>query len=93
MPVDNYGGDDFPRLPVNQSRTSRPQPYSEGKRAFYGITWAFWTVVLFIGAFSAMAAGSVGTGLLILLLGCLAGTYDWRIWTWQARHLWFLLII
>jgi hypothetical protein len=93
MPVNNYGGDDFdlPRLPVQQKR-QRSLPYSQGKRAFYGTTWAIWTAILVIGGFSTMSTGSVGGGLVLLLLGFLAATYDWRIWTWQARHLWVLLI-
>jgi hypothetical protein len=91
MPVNNYGEDDLPRLPVQQTRQG-PLPYSQGKRAFYGITWAVWTVLLVIGAISAMSAGSAGMGLLMLGLGALTALYDWRIWTWQARHLWFLII-
>jgi hypothetical protein len=91
MPANNYGDDDFPRIPVKQHHQG-PRPYTEGKRALYGTLWAVWTVILLIGGISAMTAGSVGTGLLILLLGLLAATYDWRIWTWQATHLWFLII-
>jgi hypothetical protein len=91
MPVDNYGETDFPRLPVQQKRQG-PLPYSQGKRAFYGIMWAIWTVLLFIGAFSAISAASVGTGLLMLAVGFVAAIYDWRIWSWQAKHLWFLII-
>jgi hypothetical protein len=89
MPVDNHG--EFPRLPVRQARQG-PLPYSQGKRAFYGILWAFWTAVLLIAGISAVAASSAGIGLLMLVLGIVTAAYDWRIWTWQAKHLWFLII-
>ncbi|HEX5400887.1 MAG TPA: hypothetical protein VFX16_01150 [Pseudonocardiaceae bacterium] len=58
----------------------------------YGITWAVWTLLLFVGAVAAMSSDSAGTGLLLLALGCVTAVYDWRIWTWQAKHLWFVVI-
>jgi hypothetical protein len=87
--MDSFG--DLPRIPVRQTRQG-PLPYSQGKRACYGIMWAFWTVVLAVIGISAVAAGSFGRGLLALVLGFAAAAYDWRIWTWQAKHLWFLII-
>jgi hypothetical protein len=91
MSLSGYDDNDFPRLPVQQRRTG-PLPYSQGKRAFYGLMWAVWTFLLFIGGISAAVSGAVGTGLLLLSLSVLAGIYDLRIWTWQAKHLWFLII-
>jgi Zn-dependent protease with chaperone function len=91
MPVHSHEENEFPRLPVRQQRQG-PLPYSLGKRAFYGITWTVWTLLLFIGGISAMTAGSVAPALLMPLLGFLTATYAWRIWTWQAKRLWFLII-
>ena len=36
--------------------------------------------------------GSIVIGLILLGLAGLAGRYDYRIWTWQARRLWFFII-
>jgi hypothetical protein len=67
-------------------------PYSHGKRVRYGVLWAAWTAVLMIGGFAALFGGQVLVGLLGLILAGLAGRYDYRIWTWRARRLLFLLI-
>jgi len=68
-------------------------PYSQGKRAFYGLTWTFWTVALMIGAFTLFGAEKTGQGLLALAASGGAGYYAYRIWTWQARRLIFFFII
>lgn len=65
--------------------------YGQGRRALYGVIWAAWTAVLVIGGFAALSSGQFA-GLLALALGALAGYYDFRIWTWQAKRLWFLII-
>lgn len=67
-------------------------PYSHGKRVGYGVLWAAWTTVLTIGGFAALFSGQVLAGLIGLVLAALAGRYDYRIWTWRARRLLFLLI-
>lgn len=68
------------------------KPYSEGKRFGYGLLWAFWSVMFAIAAISLLGKGSVGAGLLALVLAAVAVRYDYRIWTYQARRLIFLLI-
>lgn len=66
--------------------------YSNGKRVGYGLLWAGWTLVLLIGGLTALFGGQVLPGLIGLVLAVLAGRYDYRIWTWQARRLLFLII-
>jgi hypothetical protein len=68
------------------------RPYSQGKRAGYGLLWTFWTVVLTIGGFSLLSGTSILAGLVALALAGLAGCYAWRIWTWQARRLIFFIV-
>jgi len=67
-------------------------PRMTGYRIACGIVWAFWTVALLVGAISAFASGSVGTGLLCLVLSGLAAWYDIRIWTLKARRLTFFIV-
>jgi hypothetical protein len=67
-------------------------PYSHGKRAGYGLLWAAWTAVLTIGGFAELFGGQIPGGLFALVLAALAGRYDYRIWTWRARRLLFLIV-
>jgi len=67
-------------------------PYSHGKRTVYGLLWAAWTAVLTIAGFAGLFGGQVVGGLFALVLAALAGRYDYRIWTWRARRLLFLII-
>ncbi|MEV4050172.1 hypothetical protein AB0J55_03200 [Amycolatopsis sp. NPDC049688] len=76
-----------------QPAHTRPAtPYSQGKRAFYGLTWTFWTIVLIIAAFTMFNTDLVGQGFLALALSGATGYYAYRIWTWQARRLVFFII-
>jgi hypothetical protein len=68
------------------------RPYSEGKRAGYGLLWSAWTVLLTIGGFVQFSNGSVLAGFAGLGLAALALRYAWRIWTWQARRLIFFIV-
>jgi hypothetical protein len=67
-------------------------PYSHGKRAGYGLLWAAWTAVLTIGGFAELFGGQILGGLFAVALAALAGRYDYRIWTWRARRLLFLIV-
>lgn len=71
------------------------QPYTNGRRVFYGLTWLVWTVILVvaaISAFSGSGGSSAAMGLIPLVLAIFTARYDYRIWTFQAKHLWFLLL-
>lgn len=67
-------------------------PYSHGKRAGYGLLWAAWTAILTIAGFTALFSSQILGGLFALALAVVAGRYDYKIWTWRARRLLFLLI-
>lgn len=67
-------------------------PRMTGYRVACGICWALWTVLLVISAFVSFANGSP-IGILALLIACLTGWYDFRIWTLKARYLTILFII
>ncbi len=77
------------QIPVGDARRL---PYSHGRRAGYGLLWAAWTLVLAVAGFSGLFSGQILTGLFALVLAVLAGRYDYRIWTWRARRLLFLII-
>ena len=81
-----------PQAPNPNGSAVQRLPYSHGKRAGYGILWATWTVFLSIAGFTGLFSGQILAGLVALMLAALAGGYDYRIWTWQARRLLFLLI-
>lgn len=66
--------------------------YSNGKRLFYGSLWAFWTVVFTIAGFIGLSGAGVFPGLVLLVAAFFAGRYDYKIWTWKARRLWFLIL-
>ena len=68
-------------------------PYSNNKRVGFGLLWVGWTLVLVIAGFSGLFGGQILGGLFALALGSLAGLYDYRIWTWQARRLLFFIIV
>jgi len=70
----------------------RRLPYSDGKRIGYGLLWAGWTLLLTIAGFAGLFGGHLLSGLFALVLAALAGRYDYRIWTWQARRLLFFII-
>jgi hypothetical protein len=71
---------------------ARRAGYGNGTRVGYGLLWAGWTLVLLIGGLAALFGGQVLAGLIGLVLAALAGRYDYRIWTWQARRLLFLIV-
>jgi len=82
-----------PARPQPQSLPSRPRRwYGNGRRIFYGSLWSFYTVLLAIVFVQLLSKGSFTSALLSAGLALLTGFYAYRIWTWQARRLWLLII-
>lgn len=79
--------------PINQQKNlSRPRRwYGNVRRVLYGSLWSFYTVLLVFSFFHFLSIGEIGTGLFSGVLALLIGNYAYRIWTWRARHLWFLI--
>jgi hypothetical protein len=92
QPADVTPGSGVPSLSPHGPAAGQRQSYGHGKRTFYGLLWLAWTVLLATAGFVSLAAGQVLGGLLALVLAGLAGRYDYRIWTWRARRLVFLII-
>jgi hypothetical protein len=67
----------------------RPAAESAWDTASYGQCW---TALLAIGGFVVLFGGQILGGLVVLILAAIAGRYDYRIWTWQARRLLFFII-
>jgi hypothetical protein len=63
------------------------RPYSDAKRLGYGLYWSALTALLVVSFVVLVTTGSVGTGLLSLLMAGPAGWYAKSIWTWRAKHL------
>lgn len=73
------------------ARTAGARPYGNVRRTGYGLLWAFYTTALVIGGFATLFGGDA-VGLLAVALGLICGYYDWKIWTFRARRLLFLII-
>lgn len=89
VPRGTAGAAQMPGIP---GAAAQRLPYGHGRRAGYGILWAGWTVLLLISGLIGLFSGQILGGLLALALAGLAGRYDYRIWTWQARRLLFFII-
>jgi hypothetical protein len=61
-------------------------------RAACGVCWAGWTVVLAVAAVITVASGNIAGFLACAVLAGLAGWYDYRIWSCQARRLTLFII-
>jgi len=57
-----------------------------------GVTALGGTDTASLGTTPLSSPGSIWYGLIGLGLAGLAGWYDYRIWTWQAKRLWFFII-
>jgi hypothetical protein len=66
--------------------------YGNGRRVFYGSLWTLYTFLLICAVVGGLSSGSVGLALVAVVLACLTGMYAYRIWTWQARRLWLLIL-
>jgi uncharacterized membrane protein len=69
-----------------------PRRYGNGRRIFYAGLWAFYTVAFVCGFFAAAARANIGVALLCLVLAALTGSYAWRIWTYRAKRLWWMIL-
>jgi hypothetical protein len=68
-------------------------PYSRGARIRYGAFWFVITALLGISTVFGLMQGLTWQSLFVLVLAVFAGRYAWRIWSWQARHLWWFFIV
>jgi len=66
-------------------------PRMTGYRIFCGIFWGVVAVAFGIGAIANLVHPDLGEALIGLVIALLAGWYDYRIWTLQARRLWFFI--
>src|SRR3981081_4497668 len=64
-------------------------PYSHGARIRYGAYWSIITALLGISTVFGLMQGLTWQSLFAWVLAVFAGRYACRIWSWQARHLWW----
>jgi hypothetical protein len=76
--------------PAPQAPVTTPR-YSV-RRVACGIWWAIGTLVCAISVVTDLAAGKFLPALLVIGLTALLGWYDYRIWTFRAKWLMFLII-
>jgi hypothetical protein len=61
------------------------------RRIIVGITWAVIALILGAGGFAELSAGITGGAILCFVLAAGTGWYDYRVWTFKARRLWFIV--
>jgi len=66
----------------------RPHAYSVVRIAC-GALWAAFTIILAVGAVLELLTGLPAASVLCLVFAVGCGWYDYRIWTFKARRLWF----
>jgi len=76
-----------PTLPPVPARRRRMSAY----RIICGGFWAAVTLIVGAGAFAEFNIGNTGGGVLCVLIAIPSGWYDYRVWTFKARRLWFFM--
>lgn len=66
----------------------RPRAYSV-VRIVCGALWAAFTIILAVGAVLEWLTGLPAASIMCLVFAVGRGWYDYRIWTFKARRLWF----
>jgi hypothetical protein len=74
-----------------RERVGSRRPYSNAQRIGYGMLWTVYSVLLAIASFAVLGSAPVG-GLVGLVLTGICIRYAYRLWTFQARRLVFLII-
>jgi hypothetical protein len=65
-----------------------PRAYSV-VRIVCGVLWAAFTIILAVGTVLEWLTGLPAGAILCLVLAIGCAWYDYRIWTFRARRLWF----
>ena len=66
----------------------RRNPYSV-VRMICGALWAAFTIILAVGSVLELLTGLPAAAVMCLVFAVGCGYYDYRIWTFKARRLWF----
>jgi hypothetical protein len=61
------------------------------RRIIVGITWAVIALILGVGGFAELSAGITGGAVLCFVMAVGTGWYDYRVWTFKAKRLWFIV--
>jgi hypothetical protein len=74
--------------PDQYASRRRPRTYSVVRIAC-GALWAAFTIILAVGAVLELLTGLPAASVMCLVFAVGCGWYDYRIWTFKARRLWF----
>jgi hypothetical protein len=74
--------------PDQYAPSRRPRAYSV-VRIVCGALWAAFTIILAVGAVLEWLTGLPAASIMCLVFAVGCGWYDYRIWTFKARRLWF----
>lgn len=74
--------------PDQYASRRRPRAYSVVRIAC-GALWAAFTIILAVGAVLELLTGLPAASVMCLVFAVGCGWYDYRIWTFKARRLWF----
>lgn len=59
-------------------------------RIVRGVIWAVIAVITLVGGVAELAIGVAGGAVVCFIVAAGAAWYDYRIWTFRARRLWFI---
>jgi len=62
------------------------------KRAACGVVWSVYTLLATMFALSLAVSGPINAVLFVLVIAFFCGWYAYRIWTFQAKRLVFLVV-
>ena len=60
------------------------------RRIIVGVTWGAFAVILIVGGFLELTVNLVAGAVLCFVLGAGCAWYDYRVWIFKAKRLWFI---
>jgi hypothetical protein len=85
-PPDKPGSVNLPPI-VGKRAVRRMSAY----RILCGGAWAVISMILVIGFFVELGRHNLGPAMVSIVFAIGAGWYDYRVWTFRAKRLWFYL--
>ena len=77
--------------PPQQDMSRRPRHVMSALRIIVGATWGVIAVICAAGAVMEWVTGIPGGAVLCLIFAVGTSWYDYRVWTFKAKRLWFIV--
>jgi hypothetical protein len=83
-------------FPVQGDGSVTPQQLASRRmsraRIVCGVLWGLIAAVIGVGGVAELTIGNVGGAVVCLVVGVGSGWYDYRVWTFKARRLLFIIM-